>query len=103
MYLLAYEAGKDIVPKRRHITFRRRELPRRKHTTSQRLLKGKFFSPYEDLKAHPQKFFFFNRYFRMSSATFDKLLVVLGPSLTLQDTTMRKPVPPEERLAVTLK
>jgi hypothetical protein len=38
----------------------------------------------------------------MSSATFDKLLVLLGPSLTFQDTRMRKSVPPEERLAVTL-
>jgi hypothetical protein len=68
--------------------------------TSQRLLKGKFFSLYEDLKAHPQKFF---RYFRMSSATFDKLLVLLGPSLIYQNTRMRMSVPPEERLAVTLR
>ena len=68
--------------------------------TSQRLLKGKFYSLYEDLKAHPQKFF---RYFRMSSATFDKLMVLLGPSLTFQDTRMRKSLPPEERLAVTLR
>jgi len=37
--------------------------------TSQRLLKGKFYSLYEDLKVHPQEHF---RYFRMSSATFDK-------------------------------
>ena len=38
----------------------------------------------------------------MSSATFDKLLVLLGPNLTFQDTRMRKSLPPEERLAVTL-
>jgi len=68
--------------------------------TSQRLLKGKFYSLYEDLKAHPQKFL---RYFRMSSATFDKLMILLGPSLTFQDTRMRKPVPPEDRLAVTVR
>jgi hypothetical protein len=67
---------------------------------SQRLLNGKFYSLYEDLKAHPQKVF---SYFRMSSATFDKLLVLLGPSLTFQDTRMRESVPPEERLAVTLR
>jgi len=65
---------------------------------SLRLLNGKFYSLYEDLKAHPQKIF---RYFRMSSATFDKLLVLLDPSLTFQDTRMRKSMPPEERLAVT--
>jgi hypothetical protein len=68
--------------------------------TSQRLPKGKFYPLYEYLKAHPQKFF---RYFRMSAATFDKLLVLLGPSLTFQDTRMRKSMPPEERLAVTLR
>jgi hypothetical protein len=39
----------------------------------------------------------------MSSATFDKVMVLLGPSLTFQDTRMRKSVPPEERLAVTLR
>jgi hypothetical protein len=38
----------------------------------------------------------------MSTATFDKLLVLLGPSFTFQDTRMGKSVPPEERLAVTL-
>jgi hypothetical protein len=63
--------------------------------TSQRLLKGNFYSLYEDPHAHPQRFL---RYFRKSSATFDKLLVLFGPSLTLQDTRIRKSVPPEETL-----
>jgi len=39
----------------------------------------------------------------MSSATFDKLMILLAPGLTFQDTNMRKSVPPEERLAVTLR
>jgi hypothetical protein len=39
----------------------------------------------------------------MSSATFDKRLVLLGPGLTFQDNRMRNSLPPEERLAVTLK
>jgi len=38
----------------------------------------------------------------MSSATFDKLLVLLGSSLTFQDTRIRKSMSPEEMLAVTL-
>jgi len=38
----------------------------------------------------------------MSTATFDKLLVLLGPSLTFHDTRMRKSIPTEERLAVAL-
>jgi len=68
--------------------------------TGQTSLKGKFYSLYEELKAHPQKVF---RYFRMSSATFDKLLVLLDPSLAFQDSRMRKSLPSEERLAVTLR
>jgi hypothetical protein len=86
------------------LLLRKRNVKKRKKfwvhpITSQRLLKGKFYSLYEELRAHPQKCF---RYFRMSTATFDKLLVLLGPSLTFQDTRMRNSVPPEERLAVTL-
>jgi hypothetical protein len=68
--------------------------------TSQSLLKGKFYSLYEDLKAHPQLFF---GYLGMSSATFDKVLVLLGPCLTFQDTRVGKSVPPEEMLAATLR
>ena len=68
---------------------------------SQRLLEGKFYFLYEDLKAQPQKFFF--RYFRMSGATFDRLMVLLVPSLTFQGTRMIKSVPPEQRSAVTLR
>jgi len=49
---------------------------------------GVTYSLYEDLQAHPL-------FFRMSSATFDKLLVFFGPSLTFQDTRLLKSVPPE--------
>jgi len=31
----------------------------------------------------------------MSGASFDKLLILLGPSLTFQDTKIRKSLPPE--------
>ena len=67
--------------------------------TSQTLPIGKFYSLNEDLKVQPQKVF---RHFRISSATFDKLMVLFGPSLAFQDTRMRKSVPPEVRLAMTL-
>jgi hypothetical protein len=60
----------------------------------------KSYSLYEDPKRFPNKFFW---YFRMWTASFDQLLVLLGPSLTFQDTRMRKTVPLEERLAVTLR
>jgi len=39
----------------------------------------------------------------MCSATFDKMLVLLGPSLTFQDNRIRKSVPPEERFAGALR
>jgi hypothetical protein len=87
------------------LLLRKRNVKKRKKfwvhpITSQRLLKGKFYFLYVDLKAHPQTFF---RYFRMSSGTFDKLLVLLGPSRTFQYTRMRKSMPPEERAAMTLR
>ena len=37
----------------------------------------------------------------MSSATFDKLLVLFGPRVTFQDSRKRNFVPPEERLTMT--
>jgi hypothetical protein len=49
---------------------------------------------------HPKKFF---GYFRMSCNSFDELLFMMRPSITYQNTAMRVPVPPEERLAVTLR
>ena len=61
---------------------------------------GKLCAFHEGLKTHPQKFF---RYFRMSDVTFDKLLVLLCPSLMFPGTGMRKSVPAEQRLAVALR
>lgn len=79
---------------------------RRKHRywvhpiISQRLLKGQFYKIFEDLCAYPEKFF---QYFRMSKTSFDELLRIVGPSITYQDTTWRKSIPPEERLSLTLR
>jgi len=41
------------------------------------------------------------KYIIVSSATFDKLLVLFGPRVTFQDARKRKSVPPEERLTMT--
>jgi hypothetical protein len=67
---------------------------------SQRLLKGQLHKLYEELRVHPKKFF---GYFRMRCNSFDELLFMIRPSITYQNTVMRVPVPPEERLAVTLR
>ena len=45
---------------------------------SKRLLNGQFYKLYEDLRNCRGKFF---NYFRMSIASFDKLLVLVGPRI----------------------
>ncbi|XP_063634897.1 putative nuclease HARBI1, partial [Cydia splendana] len=65
-----------------------------------RYLKGQFVSLYEDLRMYPDKFF---NYFRMSINTFDELLALVSPRITLQDTNMRIAIPAVQRLAVTLR
>jgi len=67
---------------------------------SRRLLKGQFHKLYEDLCIHPKKFF---RYFRMTSSSFDELLSMIRSKITYQNTVMRASLPPEERLAVTVR
>ena len=67
---------------------------------SQRLLKGHFHKLYEDLRIHPKKIF---GYFRMTCSSFDELSSMIRPKITYRNTVMRASVPPEERLAVTLK
>ena len=67
---------------------------------SERLSCGFFYSLFTQLKEYPDKFF---AYFRMSQEQFDHLLTKVGPFIRRQDTTMRKSVPVEERLAVTLR
>jgi len=67
---------------------------------SQRLLKGQFHKLYEDLHIHPKKFF---GYCRMTRSSFNELLSMIGPKITYQNTVMKPSVPPEERLAVTLR
>lgn len=67
---------------------------------SERLLKGKFKLMFEDLRSYPEKFF---GYFRMSVEAFDELVQILRPAITHQDTNMRLSIPPEERLAVTIR
>jgi len=67
---------------------------------SKRLLHGQFYKLYEDLRNCRGKFF---SYFRMSIESFDKLIVLVGPQITYENTRLRLSVPPQERLAVTLR
>ena len=43
----------------------------------------------------------FKEYFRMTPATFNHLLLTVQPIIEKKTTNWRKPIPPEERLAVT--
>lgn len=42
-------------------------------------------------------------YFRMSPEQMEQLLALLGPDLTAMTTNYRQPIPPQQRLAVTLR
>jgi hypothetical protein len=64
---------------------------------SKRLLDGQFLKLYEDLRKCQGKFF---SYCRISIESFDKLLVLVGPRITYENTRLRLSVPPQERLVV---
>ena len=67
---------------------------------STRFLKGQFYILYEDLRNCRGKYF---TYFRMSIESFDKLLLLVGPRVTYENTRLRLSVPPQERLTVKLR
>nr|XP_039252493.1 uncharacterized protein LOC120329747 [Styela clava] len=46
---------------------------------------------------------YFKQYFHMTPSTFDRLLNMIESKIVKQTTNMREPIPPEERLAVTLR
>ncbi|XP_050357371.1 uncharacterized protein LOC126778069 [Nymphalis io] len=61
---------------------------------------GDFYTLYPRLRRSEKKFF---NYFRMSIASFDELTSILKLSISRQDTVMRKSIPAEQRLAMTLR
>ena len=61
---------------------------------------GEFQSLIPDLRRDPEGHL---RYFRMSSDCFDHILDLIKQDIQKQDTNMRRPISPEERLAVTLR
>ena len=67
---------------------------------SARLLKGTFYTLYEDLKADNNKFF---AYFRMSSSTFEEIVAKIRTGILKQDTIMRLSIPPEEVTAIAIR
>lgn len=61
---------------------------------------GEFNHLFSELRLDEEKFF---NYFRMSISSFDELCNILKDKIKREDTIMRKSIPPEERLAVTLR
>lgn len=62
--------------------------------------RGLFHTLFDDLQEDDEKFFL---YFRMSKNTFDELLSGISSIITKKDTVMRKSIPPDEKLALTLR
>jgi hypothetical protein len=67
---------------------------------SERLLKGKFYTLYHELRQYSSNFF---NYCRMSVDSFDELLHLLKPHILYKNTKWRLALPPEERLIITLR
>lgn len=65
-----------------------------------RYVDGAFYTLFEKLLQHQEKFF---NYFRMSPETFSLFVERLSESIRKENTTMRLSIPPKEMLAVTLR
>ena len=67
----------------------RKDRPKKRHwvypVVCNKLLNGQFYKLYEDLRNCGGKFF---NYFRMSIESFDKLLVLVGPRITYENTRL---------------
>lgn len=66
----------------------------------ERSSKGLYHTLYGDLRQDNKMFF---QYFRMSKDSFDELLENISHNIIKIDTMMRTSIPPEERLALTLR
>ncbi|XP_063586006.1 uncharacterized protein LOC134763464 [Penaeus indicus] len=87
------------------ILLRRRRRRRRRALwmhpiTASRLTHGQFYMIMSDLRADDDKFF---DYFRMTQESFNELLAIIGPHIRKDSTHLRKSIPAEERLAMTLR
>ena len=67
----------------------------------ERQSKGEFHTLVRELTLVDHEYFF--RLFRMSPSTFEILLSWVAPLIKKKSTCMREPIPPDERLSVTLR
>ena len=66
----------------------------------ERTEKGEFYTHYTDHRQFEDRFF---ELYRMTVAQFDELLYIVGPRILKQETNFRRPLSPEERLAITIR
>ena len=66
----------------------------------ERTEKGEFYTHYTDHRKFDDRFF---ELYRMTVAQFDELLYRVGPRILKEDTNFRRPLSPEERLAITIR
>ncbi|XP_069616008.1 uncharacterized protein [Ranitomeya imitator] len=62
--------------------------------------KGHFHVLYRDLRSYPDKF---TQFCWLSIEAFDRLLIILGPHLSYEDTVMQRAISAEEKLLITLR
>ena len=63
----------------------------------ERTEKGEFCTHYTDHRQFDDRFF---NLYRMTVAQFDELLYKVGPAIVKKETNFRRPLSPEERLAI---
>ncbi len=66
----------------------------------ERAARGLFHTLFDDLQVHGPKFF---QYYRMSRNTFYEILDGITDKIQKTDTIMRLSIPPNERLALTIR
>jgi hypothetical protein len=86
--------------RRRRIRMRKRRMWVRKIFQS-RSTKGEYHSLVAEMRLGDHESFY--RYFHMTPQSFLHLLGLVGPSITRQDTCLCLVIPPDERLAITLR
>ena len=62
--------------------------------------KGEFYTHYTDHRQFDDRFF---ELYRMTVTQFDELLYKVGPAIVKKETNFRRPLSPEERLAITIR
>ena len=66
----------------------------------ERTQKGEFYTDYTDHRQFDDRFF---ELYRMTVTQFDELLYKVGPAIVKKETNFRRPLSPEERLAIMIR